>query len=253
MSATSSVLDHQLPDCRCASGIRDLASCTLANSPGLSHFEPSQAQEYGVILRFAIPTGCSAPHGRVTSNSFSGRWIRDLFPAHYALMSRASSHSVAFAVSRNAAPASRSLSNWPFDELTLTNGAKFQGLILTEGPDGIRVPARCRGCPAGPQSRSRASSQGRDREGQAALGGRPRRAEGEARGTRPERRGRAEADGVARTGRERRVAGQAGHARSGTSPTTSPSSRPDRRNSPAARRCGSNRSTPRSPGSCRRR
>ncbi len=28
-------------------------------------------------------------------------------------------------------------SNWPLDELTLKNGAKFQGLLLTEGPDGI--------------------------------------------------------------------------------------------------------------------
>lgn len=30
------------------------------------------------------------------------------------------------------------LSNWAFDELTLVNGAKFQGLILSEMPDGIR-------------------------------------------------------------------------------------------------------------------
>src|SRR5438093_1618632 len=30
------------------------------------------------------------------------------------------------------------LSNWSFDELTLTNGAKLQGLILSEAPDGIR-------------------------------------------------------------------------------------------------------------------
>ncbi len=29
------------------------------------------------------------------------------------------------------------LSNWSFDELTLTNGAKFQGLILAERPDGV--------------------------------------------------------------------------------------------------------------------
>ncbi len=29
------------------------------------------------------------------------------------------------------------LSNWPFDEITLTNGAKFQGLILHELPDGV--------------------------------------------------------------------------------------------------------------------
>jgi hypothetical protein len=28
--------------------------------------------------------------------------------------------------------------NWAFDELTLTNGAKFQGLILSEGPEGVR-------------------------------------------------------------------------------------------------------------------
>jgi hypothetical protein len=31
-----------------------------------------------------------------------------------------------------------SLSKWTFDELTLTNGAKFEGLILSEGPEGIR-------------------------------------------------------------------------------------------------------------------
>jgi hypothetical protein len=30
------------------------------------------------------------------------------------------------------------LSNWSFDEITLTNGAKLQGLILSEAPDGIR-------------------------------------------------------------------------------------------------------------------
>jgi Protein of unknown function (DUF1570) len=30
------------------------------------------------------------------------------------------------------------LSNWSFDELTLTNGAKIQGLILSESPEGIR-------------------------------------------------------------------------------------------------------------------
>ncbi|QJW98286.1 hypothetical protein [Frigoriglobus tundricola] len=29
------------------------------------------------------------------------------------------------------------LSNWPFDEITLKNGARFQGLILSEVPDGI--------------------------------------------------------------------------------------------------------------------
>jgi hypothetical protein len=40
------------------------------------------------------------------------------------------------------------LSNWSFDELTLANGAKFQGLILSEAPDGIhfqsvsRLPGR---------------------------------------------------------------------------------------------------------------
>ncbi|HJZ55119.1 MAG TPA: hypothetical protein VKE74_09185, partial [Gemmataceae bacterium] len=27
---------------------------------------------------------------------------------------------------------------WPFDEITITNGAKFQGLILEERSDGIR-------------------------------------------------------------------------------------------------------------------
>src|SRR5215831_10884728 len=30
------------------------------------------------------------------------------------------------------------LSNWSFDEVTLTNGAKLQGLILSESPDFIR-------------------------------------------------------------------------------------------------------------------
>src|SRR5262245_52727580 len=30
------------------------------------------------------------------------------------------------------------VSNWPFDEITLTNGAKFQGLILSELPNGIQ-------------------------------------------------------------------------------------------------------------------
>ncbi|MBA4191154.1 MAG: hypothetical protein C0467_24505 [Planctomycetaceae bacterium] len=30
------------------------------------------------------------------------------------------------------------LANWSFDELTLTNGSKFQGLILSDAPDGIR-------------------------------------------------------------------------------------------------------------------
>jgi hypothetical protein len=40
------------------------------------------------------------------------------------------------------------LSNWPFDEITLKNGAKFQGLILHEFPDGLefqsvyRLPGR---------------------------------------------------------------------------------------------------------------
>ena len=40
------------------------------------------------------------------------------------------------------------LSNWQFDEITLKNGAKFQGLILSEVPDGIefrsvvRLPGR---------------------------------------------------------------------------------------------------------------
>jgi hypothetical protein len=39
-------------------------------------------------------------------------------------------------------------SNWPFDELTLKNGAKFQGLLLSESPDGVefrsvyRLPGR---------------------------------------------------------------------------------------------------------------
>ncbi|VTT97813.1 Uncharacterized protein OS=Pirellula staleyi (strain ATCC 27377 / DSM 6068 / ICPB 4128) GN=Psta_3816 PE=4 SV=1: Peptidase_MA_2 [Gemmataceae bacterium] len=30
------------------------------------------------------------------------------------------------------------LANWSFDEITLQNGAKFQGLLLAEGPDGFR-------------------------------------------------------------------------------------------------------------------
>src|SRR5262245_13466430 len=40
------------------------------------------------------------------------------------------------------------LSNWPFDELTLKNGAKFQGLLIAEYADGIefqsvyRLPGR---------------------------------------------------------------------------------------------------------------
>jgi hypothetical protein len=40
------------------------------------------------------------------------------------------------------------LSNWPFDEITLKNGAKFQGLLLHESPDGVefqsvyRLPGR---------------------------------------------------------------------------------------------------------------
>lgn len=36
------------------------------------------------------------------------------------------------------APAQPVLSNWPFDEITLTNGAKFQGLILEESPAEVR-------------------------------------------------------------------------------------------------------------------
>ncbi len=35
------------------------------------------------------------------------------------------------------APPPAGLSNWSFDEITLKNGAKFQGLILSEVPDGI--------------------------------------------------------------------------------------------------------------------
>src|SRR5262245_59638921 len=30
------------------------------------------------------------------------------------------------------------LSKWAFDEITLTNGAKMEGLILSEGADGMR-------------------------------------------------------------------------------------------------------------------
>ncbi|MCI0702247.1 MAG: DUF1570 domain-containing protein [Planctomycetia bacterium] len=33
------------------------------------------------------------------------------------------------------------LANWPFDEITLTNGAKFQGLILLESPTGMQFQA----------------------------------------------------------------------------------------------------------------
>jgi len=39
------------------------------------------------------------------------------------------------------------VSNWSFDEITLTNGAKFQGLILSELPNGIRFQSVSR--PAG--------------------------------------------------------------------------------------------------------
>ena len=45
-------------------------------------------------------------------------------------------------------PPPAGLSNWPFDELTLKNGAKFQGLIVSESSDGIefrsvyRLPGR---------------------------------------------------------------------------------------------------------------
>ena len=37
-----------------------------------------------------------------------------------------------------AQPAPPGLTNWPFDELTLANGAKFQGLILDDSPAGVR-------------------------------------------------------------------------------------------------------------------
>jgi hypothetical protein len=46
------------------------------------------------------------------------------------------------------APAPAGLSNWSFDEITLKNGAKFQGLLLSESPDGVefrsvyRLPGR---------------------------------------------------------------------------------------------------------------
>jgi hypothetical protein len=45
-------------------------------------------------------------------------------------------------------PPPAGLSNWSFDELTLKNGAKFQGLLLSESPDGVefrsvyRLPGR---------------------------------------------------------------------------------------------------------------
>ncbi len=45
---------------------------------------------------------------------------------------------VGFGVAVAQPPALTPASNWRYDELVLTNGAKFQGLILSEGPDGIR-------------------------------------------------------------------------------------------------------------------
>lgn len=44
---------------------------------------------------------------------------------------------LAFLVGLPAAAQPPGLSNWAFDELTLANGAKFQGLILAERPDGV--------------------------------------------------------------------------------------------------------------------
>ncbi len=54
------------------------------------------------------------------------------FAFHFPLVSLV----CAVAMAQPAAPPI-GLSNWPFDEITLTNGAKFQGLILREPPDGI--------------------------------------------------------------------------------------------------------------------
>jgi hypothetical protein len=44
---------------------------------------------------------------------------------------------VGFAMFAVAQPPPPGLSNWQFDEITLKNGAKFQGLILNELPDGV--------------------------------------------------------------------------------------------------------------------
>ena len=41
------------------------------------------------------------------------------------------------------------LAKWSFDELTLTNGAKFEGLILSESTEGIRFQSVSQP-PAGP-------------------------------------------------------------------------------------------------------
>jgi hypothetical protein len=56
---------------------------------------------------------------------------------------------ISLAVVATGQPASPPVSNWPFDEITLKNGAKFQGLILNELPDGriefrsvMRLPGR---------------------------------------------------------------------------------------------------------------
>ena len=54
----------------------------------------------------------------------------------------------ALVASAPAQPAPAGLSNWPFDEITLKNGAKFQGMLLAELPDGYefrsvyRLPGR---------------------------------------------------------------------------------------------------------------
>ena len=96
------------------------------------------------------------------------------------------------------------LSNWSFDELTLKNGAKFEGLILSEDAEGIRFQSVSR--PPGRPTVTLTSffTKAEIAESQAALRRRPRRPEGAARRTRPQRGGRAEADGVARTRRHRR-------------------------------------------------
>src|SRR4051794_31377548 len=43
---------------------------------------------------------------------------------------------VALVALAGAQPVAPGVSNWQFDEITLKNGAKFQGLILNELPDG---------------------------------------------------------------------------------------------------------------------
>jgi len=45
---------------------------------------------------------------------------------------------VSMAVAQQPSTPPIGIANWSFDELTLTNGAKFQGLILSDTPEGIR-------------------------------------------------------------------------------------------------------------------